>query len=429
MSKALTVSQLNRLARDYLAMSPSLSNVQVEGELSSAKLYPSGHFYFTLKDANSSVSAVMFKNSIQVAKELPKIGEEVIVSGGASIYERDGRFQLIVYEINLKGKGNLFIQFERLKKELEQLGYFSPQRKKKLPKIPACIGVVTSSEGAVLRDIVHVLRRRFPGFSLRLISTKVQGKGAAEEIAAAIHLFNRYQLCDLMIVGRGGGSMEDLWCFNERVVADAVYQSNIPIISAVGHETDFTICDFCSDQRAPTPSAAAEIAFPVKEDLLYNCKKAEEWFLKKGQENVLRSQREIRLLEDRLVRAMDHLIQSETQRLDFLLESPVLKQATAIIDLARERLENKRKQLVIYVDNLFATRKREINELEHKLEILSPWKILRRGYTAISDEEGNIISSAGKLKENQRIELRFQDGRVKGRLHDLQLIKAVNEKE
>lgn len=262
MNEILTVSELTSAIKKQLESRFSL--VTVRGEISNLKEQSSGHFYFTLKDLEAQISAALFKGTARLLSRLPKGGEQVIVKGELSVYAPRGNYQLIVKELEYQGTGQLLLQLHELKNKLQALGWFDPSRKKKLPKYPKTIGVVTSPTGAVIQDILNVLTRRFSGIHLILNPVKVQGEGAANEIAQAIQQFNHYQLADLLIVGRGGGSLEDLWAFNEESVAKAIVQSAIPIISAVGHETDYAISDFVADIRAPTPSAAAEIAICEK---------------------------------------------------------------------------------------------------------------------------------------------------------------------
>lgn len=262
---SLTVTQLTMAIKNLLE--PRFHQVKVQGEISDCKVHSSGHLYFNLKDKNSQISAALFKGNAQSLSRLPKSGDQVTVTGSLSIYAPRGNYQLIVREVLYSGVGDLLLKLHQTKEKLEKWGWFDPSRKKKLPQIPKRIGVVTSPTGAVIRDIIHVLSRRFSNIHLILNPVKVQGEGSAQEIAQAIKDFNTYQLADVLIVGRGGGSLEDLWSFNEEIVAEAIFHSTIPIISAVGHETDFSLADFVADVRAPTPSAAAEIVIAEKAQL------------------------------------------------------------------------------------------------------------------------------------------------------------------
>lgn len=407
----LSVSDFNRLASACIDASP-LQNCRVEGEISAPKRYPSGHFYFTLKDEKASVSCVMWRGDVQAQQKLPQEGAHVLCLGRAGIYERDGRFQLYVKRFQPLGEGDLWQRFEALKKELEGLGWFDQKLKKKLPRLPRTIGVVTSSSGAVIHDIVNVLRRRFPGFSLRLINTKVQGAGAAEEISRGIKLFNILQAADVLIVGRGGGSLEDLWCFNERIVAEAVHESKIPIISAVGHESDFSICDFCADLRAPTPSAAAELVLPEKSVLIEGLK-GDEQKLKKSmlQRLMLAGQRQSSLRRA-LVFALEKRFREESLALDALSRRSVLTQPLAFLTPRRTEITHLRQRLEQCVSSLLLREKQRSSFREQSLEHLSPWKLLARGYAAVETEDGRLLSSVHDMHVPMKLCLRMQDGRV-----------------
>lgn len=417
----ISVSELNRLAASCLSASPLLNDLLVEGEISSPKKYPSGHFYFTLKDKNASVSCVMFKSDVLAHRELPGEGDHVLCRGKASIYERDGRFQFYARQFKPVGVGRLWQQFEALKKELQNKGYFDTAHKKSLPYIPKCIGVVTSEAGAVLRDIIHVLRRRFPGFHLRLISTRVQGSEAAAEIAAAIDLFNVLKAADVLIVGRGGGSMEDLWCFNDPLVAEAVYRSHIPIISAVGHETDFSICDFTADLRAPTPSAAAELAVPVKAELLQRLVKLEQTLRESSFRRLTLERQRLRTLTDQLHFTTAKRLREASLRLDSLLQRPVLVSPKEMTTLRRHELEGWTYRLYPAVKHILTEGRYRSSALRDKLELLNPWTILNRGYAAVTDSEGHITSSVRSLQEGMTVGLCFRDGSAEA------VIKRIDE--
>lgn len=410
MSEGITVSELNRLAAAQIDALPLLNNLLVEGEVSTAKKYPSGHFYFTLKDEKAAVSCVMFRSDVNAAGPLPVNGDHVICRGRASLYERDGKFQFYVRSVRALGVGELWQRFEALKKKLEAQHYFAAERKKAIPYLPGIIGVVTSEAGAVLRDIVHVLRRRFPSFRLRLIPVRVQGEGAAAEIAAAIQLFNRWEAADVLIVGRGGGSMEDLWCFNEEIVADAVYHSRIPVISAVGHETDVSICDFTADLRAPTPSAAAELAVPVQAELLHHLKETEARAIRAQQQRFQLKRKQLAEGKERMDFAFKRSLEAKAAYLDRLLARPVMlsPNSFALQEIRRvrslaERLRYSRSVALRDADS-------RLKGLNGTLRALSPWQILQRGYAAVSREDGSIVSNAGSLRGGERIHIRFSKG-------------------
>ncbi|HBP37734.1 MAG TPA: exodeoxyribonuclease VII large subunit, partial [Clostridiales bacterium] len=360
MSQPISVAQLNRYVAALLDRDANLNPVLVKGEISGFKSYASGHLYFTLKDDEAAVSCVMFKGQTAKLRFRPADGLKVIVTAKASLYDRDGRFQLYVSDMTADGLGDLYLAYEQLKKRLAAEGLFDVDRKKKLPVLPRAIGVVTSPSGAVIRDIINVLSRRFPNFCLKLIPVQVQGEGAAASIAAAVRRFNERADVDVLIVGRGGGSMEDLWAFNEEIVARAVYASRIPVISAVGHETDFTICDFVADLRAPTPSAAAELAMPI------------------------RREQELMLLQaqNRLKLALGSRLDKQRQRLAHLSQNKIFRQPYALTDRRRLDLDRVRQKLCQTMQQTHSQQDRRFSVLAGKLDALSPLKVLARGYGA-----------------------------------------------
>jgi len=389
MSQPITVAQLNRYVASLLERDPRLNPVLVKGEISGFKSYASGHLYFTLKDDEASVSCVMFKGNAAKLRFKPADGLKVIITAKASVYDRDGKFQLYVSEMTADGLGDLFLAFEQLKKKLEAEGLFDPAHKKPIPLLPRLIGVVTSPSGAVIRDIIQVLSRRFPNFRLQLIPVQVQGEGAAASIAAAINRFNQSGQADVLIVGRGGGSMEDLWAFNEEIVARAVYQSRIPVISAVGHETDFTICDFVADRRASTPSVAAEMAVPVKHE----------------QEMMLQN------MQNRLIQALNGRLDRQRVHLDHLRGSRVFRQPLEMID--KRRLDCDR--LLQALDQAMQTRvaacERRFSILAGKLDALSPLKVLSRGYSVVTrSESGRVLTSSALVNPGDKVDVWLSDG-------------------
>jgi len=314
----LTVSQLTNAIK--LSLESSFPSILLQGEISNFKLQTSGHLYFSLKDAQSQISAVMFKVDASLLKIIPKGGDQVIVKGDINVYPPKGGYQLIVRELSYVGIGELLQKLERLKVKLHQMGWFKSVHKKEIPRFPKRIGVVTSPTGAVIQDILNILSRRFSGFHLILNPVKVQGEGAAFEIAQAIEQFNRYNLVDVMIIGRGGGSLEDLWAFNEEIVAAAIFHSRIPVISAVGHETDHCIADYVADVRAPTPSAAAEIVIAEKNqqlDLLHTLKK-------------------------RIQQTLSHLIQQQYSRLQGILKHPIFVHPYSLLEWRMQKLDDYR---------------------------------------------------------------------------------------
>lgn len=389
MSQPISVAQLNRYVAALLERDTNLNPVLVKGELSGCKSYASGHLYFTLKDDEAAVSCVMFKGQAAKLRFRPVDGLKVILTAKASVYDRDGRFQLYVSEMTADGLGDLFLAFEQMKKRLADEGLFEVSHKKKLPLLPRAIGVVTSPSGAVIRDIIQVLSRRFPNFRLRLIPVQVQGEGAAASIAAAIQRFNQLANVDVLIVGRGGGSLEDLWAFNEEIVARAVYNSAIPVISAVGHETDFTICDFVADLRAPTPSAAAELAMPV------------------------RREQELMLLQyqNRLARALSGRLERQRQRLGHLQHSKIFRQPTDLTDRRRMDLDRSVQALRQVMQRRMSQTEHQFSILAGKLDALSPLKVLARGYGVVSSAAtGRALLSTALVNVGDQVDIWLSDG-------------------
>lgn len=394
MSKTITVAQLNKYVAALLDRDENLKNVQVSGELSGFKTYASGHMYFTLKDESASVSCVMFKGQAMKLKFKPENGMKVIITAKASLYDRDGRFQLYAQSMQPDGIGDLFMAFEQMKKKLEAEGLFAQEHKKSIPLLPDCIGVVTSASGAVIRDIINVLRRRFPGFKLQLIPVAVQGDQAAAQIAQAIKVFNLLGRADVLIVGRGGGSMEDLWAFNEEIVARAVYESKIPVISAVGHETDYTICDFAADMRAPTPSAAAELAIPVKNEMLMS----------------------ISAFQERMKKSLLRRLEYQKIRLTGLTERPVIKNPVENINRRRQNLDWLQERLNNAQSSYLKQAAGELGILMTKLDALSPLKVMTRGYAVVTDSSNKTIQSTAFIHVNDEIDVALQDGTLNCRV-------------
>ena len=384
----VTVSQLNNYIKRVLENNSYLKDIWVKGEISNFKLHYSGHIYMTLKDDHAAVRAVMFRGAAARLRFQPENGMKAICRGRVSVYERDGQYQLYVEEIQPDGLGALHMAFEQLKQKLGEEGLFDDSYKKPLPPYPSVIGVVTAPTGAAVRDIIHVLGRRFPLARVRICPVLVQGEQAAGQIAAAIHFLNQNHLCDVIIAGRGGGSIEDLWAFNEEIVARAVFASEIPVISAVGHETDFTICDFVADRRAPTPSAAAEIAVPSAFEVaerIAGCGAA-----------LLSSIRQF-FLERRSVL-------SRLQNAGTLLYFPnTLADKRVRTDALQKQLE---KDYATYI----RAKREKLSALCGRLDALSPLKVLARGYAIASDGNGRPIVSVSALAPEKRFSLRLADG-------------------
>ena len=384
---AVTVTQLNKYLKDRFDEDENLNAILVKGEISNFKNHYTGHLYFTLKDENSLIKCIMFKSYAEKLTFKLKDGMKVMVFGTVSVFERDGVYQIYAKSMMEDGIGDLHEQFEQLKAKLEKEGLFVQAHKKEIPLYPNVIGVLTSQTGAVIRDIINVSTRRNPNVYIRLLPVPVQGPGAAEQIADKIKIINEKKLADVLIIGRGGGSLEDLWPFNEEIVARAIYDSKIPIISAVGHETDFTIADFVADLRAPTPSAAAELAVPdileVKQKII-NYQNRSKLALKKKIEIVkLRFEKimKSRIFTDPMRKVMDNSI---------------------ILDDYMKRLENAMKEIK-------TEKKNKYTELVTKLDSISPLKTLIRGYS-LTEKDGKIIKRATQIDKGDIITIKFSDG-------------------
>ena len=403
MSSVLTVSQINTYLKAVLDGDDNLQHIFVCGEISNfTNHYRTGHFYFTLKDEKAALKAVMFRSAAQRLRFLPEDGMRVIIRGSISLFERDGVYQLYCDDMQPDGAGDLSVAFEQRKKKLEEMGLFDPLHKKPIPSLPSRIGVITSPTGAAVHDILNVLERRFPFATVVFCGVQVQGDAAAPQIAEAIGRFNELQAADVLIVGRGGGSIEDLWAFNEEIVAHAIYNSRIPVISAVGHETDFTIADFVADLRAPTPSAAAELASPDTRELLFQLDtmldRLTERVLDKHQNKALR------------LEALCHRLRQQSPQMRLSLMEAKLQQQ-------KERLlSGGQAMLRPYADALGA--------LAQKLEMTSPLRTLARGYTLAQDENGLLVRTAAKVQKGQTLSLRFADGAVRCRAEDVTLTEG-----
>jgi exodeoxyribonuclease VII large subunit len=392
-----SVSDITRYIKGMFQAEPVLGDVMVRGELSNFKRYPSGHCYFTMKDAKSSLKCVMFRSRAQALRFEPQNGMEVIAAGNVSVYERDGVYQLYADSLIPQGTGDLSLAFEQLKGKLQEEGLFAAEHKQQLPPFPQTIGVVTSSAGAVLRDIYHVAKRRNPQIRLVLYPVQVQGEGAAAAIAAGIGFFNAHYPVDVIIAGRGGGSIEDLWAFNEEAVVRAVYASEIPIVSAVGHETDFTLSDFAADVRAATPSQAAELTVPDTEELLRHVDGLQER-LQSAAENVIR-QKQSRLqlcLASRLLRLPQDLLAEKRQRLDLVSEK--LRQE------GRAGLQHKQHALAVQMG---------------KLSVLDPAHVLQRGYGMMLRQDGSLVHGIADAAAGEKLLVRLADGSLKVRVEQV----------
>ncbi len=387
---AVTVSDLNKYIKEKIANDENLSQILVKGEISNFKNHYTGHMYFTLKDENSLIKCICFKSYAEKLTFMPKDGMKVIVLGSVSVFERDGIYQIYVKMMEEDGLGDLYTKYQELKQKLEKQGLFDEEHKIKIPLLPKVVGVLTSQTGSVIRDIINVSTRRNPNIYIRLLPVPVQGEGAAEKIAAGIEYMNRNKLADVLILARGGGSLEDLWPFNEEIVAHSIYNSEIPIISAVGHETDFTIADFVADLRAPTPSAAAELAVP----------------------DVYELKRKIESLQDRLRMSLVKKVEVMKLRYDKCMASSVFKDPYRKINDNYQVIDNLIKRMDSAIKIKQEKEKNRYIELVSKLDALSPLKTLSRGYS-LTEKEGKIIKSKDELKKGDIIDIRFTDGNKK----------------
>jgi exodeoxyribonuclease VII large subunit len=391
--KILSVSELNRLAREVLEMSFPL--FWVSGEVSNFTKAASGHWYFSLKDSSAQVKCVMFKGRNSYVDFMPREGDHIEARCTVTLYEARGDFQLTVEFVQNAGLGALFEAFEKLKIKLAHEGLFDAAYKQAIPKFPKTIGIVTSPDAAALRDVLTTLKRRNPTINVIIYPTPVQGKGAAEMIAKAIHSANQRAECDTLIICRGGGSMEDLWQFNEEIVARAIDECTIPTISGVGHETDFTICDFVVDVRAATPTAAAELACQDMQTL----------------------KNQIKTLWNRLGRRMDTGLQAHAQKLDFLarrLISPAQQ-----VDNKKTQINGLGRRMDIALQGMLKTHQQHVLRLNNSLQQLNPQNVLARGYAMVHDETGTLIKNAQQLKINQSINIKFEHGEVSADITDI----------
>jgi exodeoxyribonuclease VII large subunit len=396
--KVYTVTDITREIKGLLEQ--SFPAVWVEGEISNYLLHSSGHRYFTLKDENAQIKCTLWRFRGDQLQFEPADGMNVMVRGSITVYERNGQYQLDVVELVPAGVGKLQIAFQKLKEKLFEEGLFAEEHKKPLPRFPERIGVVTSPTGAAIRDIARIIRHRFPGVMIVLNPVRVQGEGAAEEIAQAIREFNQYKGIEVMIVGRGGGSLEDLWAFNEEMVARAIYDSEIPVISAVGHEIDFTISDFVADARAATPSAAAQMVVPERDTML----------------------EQIEANTGKLATTLDSLIGQLKQRLKSVEESYGFRRPLDIITQRSQKLDELTRQLENSAEGYTEIKSNALSLLTGKLEALSPSSVLKRGYSITRRlPELKIIKDAGMLKKMDRVEVKLYRGRIESKVELIDL--------
>ena len=386
--RVFSVTEVNQYIKQVIDSVPLLDGLLIRGELSNYKVYPSGHHYFTLKDGESAIRCVMFRGSAGRLRFRPENGMRVIAAGRISVYPRDGAYQLYCTSLSVDGIGDLYVAFEQLKEQLDWEGLFDPAHKKPLPRYPQRIAIVTSSAGAAVHDMIRILRRRYPIAKVLLLPGRVQGVEAPPEIVGAIRYANRWQLADVLIVGRGGGSIEDLWAFNDERVARAIYASDIPVISAVGHEPDVTISDFVADRRASTPSNAAEIVVPDQEEL----------------RNRIDSAR----------RAMAQAVRKTLEKAEgqwrALAAKRVLADPMAFIDDRRMQLDSVQQRLGLTAHRQISARQQQFAALAASLDALSPLKVLSRGYAMAQAEDGAVLRTSRQVKEGDRIRVRLGQG-------------------
>lgn len=394
--QVLSVTQLNDYIKTRMDADPFLSGIAVRGEISNYKQYPSGHHYFTMKDEGGALKCVLFKSSAQRLRFRPENGMKIIAMGKVSVYPRDGVYQLTCTALAMDGIGDLYAAFEQLKSKLAKQGLFDPAHKKPIPRYPGTIGIITSSAGAAVHDMLRILRKRYPLTQVRLMPVRVQGAEAPGEIAAAIRYANHYQLADLLIVGRGGGSIEDLWAFNDERVAYAIFESSIPVISAVGHEPDVTISDYVADLRAATPSNAAELAVPDQEAL----------------------RQTLDSFSGAMVNALNRQIKSSRQHWKVLSESPSLKSPTGYIEQRRKNLLILQNRMLSAQNASLARSKQRYIANISKLDAMSPLKVLTRGYSMAQTEDGQLLRSVSQVELGQRITVFLSDGRIRATVMD-----------
>ena len=386
--RALDISEANSYIKRILVNDPILYNLKVKGEISNLKVHSSGNVYLSLKDESSKINCVIFKSNHDKSLEL-KNGTKVIANGYISVYERDGSYQLYINSIEIEGRGNLYIEFNKLKEKLSKEGLFDHKYKKAIPTIPKSIGVITSPTGAVIRDIINVIKRRYPKVAVKLYPVTVQGNKSANDISEGIRFFNSMKNVDTIIIGRGGGSIEELWSFNEEIVAREVFKSEIPIISAVGHETDFTICDFVSDMRAPTPSAAAEIATPSLLDLEFKL-------------NNIRNRMNRSLMNQ--VQIDKHRLNSVFEMINNYLKSYTIKDNIIQLDKIYDKI-------TFEVENNLNIEKERLINMGAILHNLSPLSTIDRGYSIVQ-KEGKVINSIKEIEFKDDIDIVLKDGSI-----------------
>ena len=447
---SITVTQLNEYVRKMISGDPMLRSIKVRGELSGFKRHVSGHLYFTLKDEGARVQCVMFRQHAMYLNFQPRDGMKVTLTGSASLYTQSGTYQLYAESMQQEGAGELYMRFEALKAKLSAEGLFDPSLKKPIPVLPKVIGVVTSRTGAVLRDIVRVAGRRNPHVSILLAAASVQGAGAAAEIAEAIERLNRDGRADVILCGRGGGSIEDLWPFNEEIVARAIAASGIPVISCVGHETDFTIADFAADLRAPTPSAAAELAVPVLEDLMdeVNALTVRMTRALMGRQELLRAKlqrltsspaltdpvkmlvgerrRNMEQLSERLERGLSRAQEQRRNTLHTKTMRLMGARHLLLTDARRQKVDSLEKRMNRAMEREMQNRRAQAETLSRMLDSLNPGNVLERGYAAVC-LKGKAVGDARDVQPGAEIDIRMRDGRLAARVLDRDILDQKDD--
>lgn len=389
--KILSVSSLNGYVKKIIDNDFILNNVSVKGEISNFKMHTNGHLYFSLKDENSKINCVMFRNNTENMTFMPENGMNVIIKGRISVYEKDGSYQLYCKEMSLDGLGELYLAFERLRQRLENEGLFRIEHKKKIPEFPRNIGIITSPTGAAIRDIINVAKRRNPGINLLIYPSLVQGINASKDIIKGIEYFNSKQDIDIILIARGGGSIEELWAFNEEELAYAIYNSKKPIITGVGHETDTTIVDYVGDRRAPTPSAAAELAIP----------------------NILEIRYKLENYKNDLIASMNYIIKNKYEHLKLVNKTLNMNSPTNYINNQYNNLEKLKHILNLKINSRLSREKDYLGKINAILCANNPLNILNKGYALIQDKDNHIVSSVEMLKRKKEINVVLKDGKIR----------------
>ena len=394
----IAVSQVNEYIKFLLDRDELLGNLCVRGEISNYKVYPSGHHYFTLKDADGALRCVMFRSSAQRLRFRPENGMQVIAYGRVTVFPRDGAYQLYCSALTADGAGDLYVAFEQLKEKLSKEGLFDPAHKRPLPKYPQTIAIITSAAGAAIMDMLRILGKRYPLTKIKLLPVRVQGAEAPAEIAGAIRYANRYRVADLIITGRGGGSMEDLWAFNDERVARAIFDSKIPVISAVGHEPDVTISDYVADLRAATPSNAAELAVPDQQEL----------------------RKKLSMMQASMEQSVQKTLKLSRQRLTGLAEKRALQSPLNYVEDRRVLLDFLSTRLHAAGQKMLHEKKQRFVRLTAALDAMSPLKVLSRGYSMVTDEAGTLVTSADTVEPGQRIHVSLRSGSLTAQVTQIQ---------